>query len=81
MDSSPRNYEYTVLLDPDEEEGGYTVTVPALPGIVTQGATLESALAMAADAIGLYLADLVADGEAIPTERVPPQLARVTVPA
>src|SRR5581483_6099176 len=26
---------YTILLDPDDEEGGYTVTVPALPGVVT----------------------------------------------
>jgi predicted RNase H-like HicB family nuclease len=71
--------EYTVLLEPDEEEGGYTVTVPALPGIVTQGETLEEAIEMARDAIALYLADLVADGVPIPTEHVPPQLARVTV--
>jgi len=74
-------YEYTVLLDPDEEEGGFTVTVPALPGVVTQGNTLEAALAMAVDAISLYIEDLLADGEAIPTEHVPPQLARVSVPA
>ncbi len=74
-------YEYTVLLDPDEESGGYTVTVPALPGIVTQGDTLEAALEMAKDAIALYLEDLVADGEPIPTEHVPPQLARVAVTA
>ena len=74
-----QQYEYTILLDPDEEEGGYTVTVPALPGIVTQGATIEEALEMARDAIALYLEDLVADGEPIPTEQVPPQLAKVTV--
>jgi antitoxin HicB len=74
-------YEYTVLLDPDEEGGGYTVTVPALPGIVTQGDTLEVALAMAKDAIALYIEDLVADGEPIPTEHVAPQLVRVTVAA
>jgi predicted RNase H-like HicB family nuclease len=43
--------EYTIILDPDEEEGGYTVTVPALPGCVTQGDTLEEAIAMARDAI------------------------------
>ena len=35
---------YTVLLQPDPEEGGYTVTVPALPGCVTEGDTLEEAL-------------------------------------
>ena len=79
--TTSRQYEYTVLLDPDEEEGGYTVTVPALPGIVTQGETVEEALEMARDAIALYIEDLIADGEPIPTERVSPQLARVTVAA
>jgi antitoxin HicB len=80
MDTSARQYDYTVLLDPDEE-GGYAVTVPALPGVVTQGDTLEEALEMARDAIALYLEDLIADGEPIPTEHLPPQLAKVTVAA
>jgi antitoxin HicB len=79
--TTTRQYEYTILLDPDEDEGGYTVTVPALPGIVTRGDTIEAALEMARDAITLYLEDLVADGEPIPTERAAPQLARVTVAA
>jgi antitoxin HicB len=70
--------EYTVLLDPDDE-GGYTVTVPALPGVITQGDTRDEALEMVRDAIALYLEDLQADGEAIPTEHTPPQLVRVTV--
>ena len=38
-------YEYTIILHPDAEEGGYTVTVPALPGCVTQGETMEEAIA------------------------------------
>ena len=70
---------YTILLDPDEEDGGYTVTVPALPGLVTQGDTLDEALAMARDAIALYLEDLVASGEAIPIERDQPRTERLTV--
>jgi antitoxin HicB len=81
LKSTPRQYEYTILLDPDDEEGGYTVTVPALPGIVTQGETIEEAKQMARDAIALYLTDLAADGEPIPTEREAPQLAKVTVAA
>ncbi len=36
-------YQYTIILHPDTEEGGYTVTVPALPGCVTQGETLADA--------------------------------------
>src|SRR4051812_5295030 len=73
MAINAREFQYTVLLEPDEA-GGFTVTVPALPGIVTQGETVEEALDMARDAIGLYLEDLVADGQEIPTERTPPRL-------
>lgn len=47
-------HRYTIILHPDEEEGGYTVTVPALPGCVTQGETIEEAIAMAKDAIRLH---------------------------
>ncbi len=59
--------KYTVVLIP-EEEGGYSVEVPALPGCVTQGRTREEAIAMASDAIGLYLESLKADGEPAPQE-------------
>ena len=43
-------YRYTMVFEP-AEEGGYVVTVPALPGVVTEGDTLEEARAMAKDAI------------------------------
>lgn len=46
---------YTVLLTPDLESGGYTVTVPSLPGCVTDGETVEEALARARESIALYL--------------------------
>ena len=42
-------YTYTILLTP-EPEGGFTVTCPSLPGLVTYGETLEEARAMAAEA-------------------------------
>ena len=59
---------YTVIMTPDET-GGYVVTCPALPGLVTEGDTLEEARAMAADAIRGYLESLQEDGEPIPTDR------------
>ena len=59
--------KYTVVLIP-EEEGGYSVDVPALPGCVTQGETREEAIAMAKEAISLYLESLRADGEPLPEE-------------
>lgn len=49
--------------DPD---GGYTVTVPALPGCITYGATMGEARLMAREAIELYLEDLAANKEKVP---------------
>ena len=35
---------YTVVLSPDHEQGGYLVSVPALPGAVSDGRTRDEAL-------------------------------------
>jgi predicted RNase H-like HicB family nuclease len=43
-----------VVLEPSED-GGYTVTVPALPGCISEGNNRDEALASIADAIRLYL--------------------------
>ena len=51
-----------------DETGGYVVTCPALPGLVTEGDTLEEAREMAADAIRCYIESLQMDGEPIPAE-------------
>lgn len=59
--------QYTVLLSP-EPEGGYTVTVPALPGCVTHGDDVEAAKANAREAIQLYIEDCVAAGDPVPQE-------------
>jgi len=58
---------YRILLR-EEPEGGYTVTVPTLPGCITYGETITEAIAMAREAIELYLESLIAHGEEIPTE-------------
>ena len=49
-------------------EGGYQVIVPALPGIVTYGRTLEEAREMARDAVVCRLRGLLRNGEEIPTD-------------
>jgi antitoxin HicB len=67
---------YTVLMTPDET-GGYVVTCPALPGLVTEGDTLEEAREMAADAIRGYIESLQKDGEQILTDN--PIIEEVTV--
>jgi predicted RNase H-like HicB family nuclease len=71
---------YTIILHPDPE-GGYTVTVPALPGCITQGETMEDAISMAKDAIHLYIESLIADGEPVPEEHEHPLAIVVNVAA
>lgn len=60
-------YSYQIVLRP-EVGGGYTVTVPSLPGCVTYGKTVEEANRMAEDAIRGYLASLRKHRERIPAE-------------
>jgi len=51
-----------------EPEGGYTVTVPSLPGCVAFGESIDDAIKMAKEAIELYVESLKAHKEEIPTE-------------
>ena len=48
-----RVYEYDVVFNPNGD--GYTVTVPAIPEIVTEGSTIAEAREMAKDAIRCVL--------------------------
>jgi len=57
--------KYKVVVEP-QEEGGYTVYVPALPGCVSQGETVEEATANIKEAIELYLESLEERGIALP---------------
>lgn len=58
---------YKILLH-KEPEGTYTVSVPALPGCITFGETVENAIEMAKEAIELYIEELQARGEEIPDD-------------
>ena len=69
---------YTVFYEP-AEEGGYVVTVPALPGCVTEGDTFEEAQQMAREAIMLYLETLEEEGDEIPKESDDAVISKVSV--
>lgn len=58
---------YTIVIEA-EKEGGYVVSVPALPGCFSQGDDREEALKNAREAIAAYLDELHARGEEIPRE-------------
>lgn len=72
-------HTFSVILEP-AEEGGFIVTVPALPEVGTQGDTYDEAMANAREAIELVIEDRLARGEPIPPD-VQPQIDKVTVPA
>lgn len=61
---------YTVLLLP-QPEGGFTVSVPALPEVVTEGDTVEGAMAMAREAIELVLETYAEEGWPAPDDAAP----------
>jgi antitoxin HicB len=62
-----RELRYTVIFEP-AEEGGYTVTVPALPGCISEGDTIEEARMNIREAIEGYIESLQAHGEPIPED-------------
>ena len=72
-------YSYTVLFEP-AEEGGFVVTCPAFPGLVTEGDTIEEARAMVQDAIRGYIESLQKDHLPIPADRTVKEEIRVLVP-
>jgi antitoxin HicB len=60
-------YHFNIMLRP-EPEGGYTALVPALPGCVTYGRTVDEAKEMAKDAISGYIASLRRHNDPVPIE-------------
>jgi len=74
---SKKVHSYTAFFDRNSN-GSYTVTVPSLPGLVTEGKNIEDARAMAEDAIKCYVEGLAKDNEVIPEETETAQM-RITV--
>ena len=72
-------YSFSVVLEP-QEGGGFTVLVPALPEVVTEGETEQEALANAEEAIRAILAYRRDQGLTIPAD-AHPEIRRVTVAA
>ena len=56
---------YRMEIVEDREEGGFVVSFPELPGCITCGETLETAVANAQDAKKAWLEAAIADGVTI----------------
>jgi len=72
-------HKYTVILEPNYPEEGYTVRVPALPGCITYGKTKKEALTRAKEAIAGFIEGLEKSGESVPVEVTPVEMDTVTV--
>jgi antitoxin HicB len=74
-----KSLDFTVVLEP-QPQGGFTVSVPALPEVVTEGETEAEALKMAKEAIRAVLEYRREHGLPIPTDTIP-QVRKITVAA
>jgi len=70
---------YTIVLS-REDDGRYTVTVPALKGCITFGETLPEALQMAQEAIELFTESLRARGIEVPKDNPEVQVSTRETP-
>ena len=68
-------YNYTAVFEP--EKVGYSATIPALPGCISEGDTFEKALSNIKEAAELYLEDL--KGSEIPRESRSPVISPIEV--
>jgi len=61
---------FKVILEWSEDEGGYTVTVPALAGCISQGETIQEALENVQEAIEGFIEAMKIKGLPIPESDV-----------
>lgn len=64
-----------VILIPDED-GGYSVEAPGLPGCISQGDTVDEVLENIREAIELYIESMIAHGESVPDDHVLVRMGR-----
>lgn len=69
---SDTEYRFTVRPLSEEEGGGYFVEYPDLPGCMSDGETIEDAIANAEDAKHGWIAAMKAAGRPVPSPSVEP---------
>ena len=65
-------YVYPALFHPNQDDGSITVTVPDLPGCISEGKDLADAIFMAGDAVSMWLRYAEDHQETIPAPTQPP---------
>ncbi|MBG9692584.1 pilus assembly protein HicB [Lysinibacillus sphaericus] len=65
-------YYFPAIFDPGtNDEQGFTITFPDLPGCITEGSDMDEAVYMAKDVLAGFLYGMEEDGETIPTPSEP----------
>ncbi len=72
-------YQYTAVFEPDIKAGGFTVTIPALPGCISEGNTFEEAVKNIQEAASLYIEVMHKSEGEIPKEEKGVVIAPVRV--
>lgn len=72
-------YQYTAVFEPDKKSGGFTVTIPSLPGCISEGDTFEQAAANIKEAAELYLEVVKQEKTVIPQEEAGVVVAPIQV--
>lgn len=65
MKKQTKSFRFEAVFTP-QDEGGFTVEVPALPGCISEGDTLKEAEAHIREAVELYLETLKERGMPLP---------------
>jgi antitoxin HicB len=78
-ETKPTDHTFTAVIEPDEEDGGYVVTFPAIPDLATQAETVEEARLMAEDCLRGYLEVLRETGRPLPAPGAAKPSAHATI--
>ena len=62
---SKKVHRYTAVFEPDKEVGGFTATIPSLPGCISEGDTFEEVFENIKEAASLYLETMKKDKEKV----------------
>jgi antitoxin HicB len=71
--------QFTLILEPNYPEPGYTVRVPYLTGVITYGKDKEEAVERAKEAVTGYVQALREAGQPVPEEAVAVEMERIEV--
>src|SRR3989339_116202 len=73
------SYQFEVIFIP-QEEGGFTVEVPDLPGCISEGDSLFEAEENIKEAMALYLEELEESGLPVPERDIDVKILKMNIP-